>query len=367
MSKLVERAVCDQLLEHVKKMGKLEDLQSVYWSGHSTETALLKVKTDILDAMDKPRVTCLVLLDLSTAFDTVSHKLLLNWLKYHFGITGSALSWIKSYLTQRSQKVVIDDLESDTMTLIQGVPQGSVLGPTLYTLFTSPLGDLCRSHSILYHGYADDTQNYHTFSPNTPGDEESCINTLKCCIDDIRIWMRTNFLKLNDDKTEFLIIGTPQQLAKVNTTSIKIGQDNIQKSEAVRNPGFYYDLHMKNTIHVNKLCSTLYLTLKKIAKIRHTIDMDTTRILVQVLVTSKLDYCNSLMLGSTEYNIAKLQRIQNSAACIMYMKRYVLHITPYLKSLHWLKIEERITYKIAVLMFKCINRSASKYLQDLVI
>ena len=78
--------------------------------------------------------------------------------------------------------------------------------------------------------------------------------------------MRTNFLKLNDDKMEFLIIGTPQQLAKVNTTSIKIGQDNIQKSEAVRNLGFYYDLHMKNTIHVNKLCSTLYLTLKKIAK-----------------------------------------------------------------------------------------------------
>ena len=195
---------------------------------------------------------------------------------------------------------------------------------------------------------------------NTPGDEESCINTLKCCIDDIRIWMRTNFLKLYDDKTEFLIIVTPQQLANINTTSIKIGQVSIQKSEAARNLGFYYNLHMKNTIHINKLYSTLYLTLKKIAKIRHTIGMDMTRILVQALVTSKLDYCNSLMWGSTEYNIAKLQRIQNSAAHIMCMKRYVLHITPYLKSLHWLKIEERITYKIAVFMFKCINGSAPK-------
>ena len=94
-------------------------------------------------------------------------------------------------------------------------------------------------------------------------------------------------------------MGTLQQLAQVNTISIKIGQDNILKSEAARNLGFYYDLHMENTIHVNKLCSTLYPTLKKTAKIRHTINMAMTRILVQALVTSKLDYCNSLMLGST--------------------------------------------------------------------
>ena len=128
------------------------------------ESALLKVKTDLLDAMDNQKVTCLVLLDLSAAFDTVSHELLLNQLKLRFGITGSALSWIESYLTQRSQKVIIDDFESDHITLTQGVPQGSVLGPILYTLFMSPLGNLCRSHGVCYHGYADDTQKYHTFS-----------------------------------------------------------------------------------------------------------------------------------------------------------------------------------------------------------
>ena len=328
MSKLVERAVCDQLLEHATKTGKLKDLQSAYRSGHSTETTFLKVKTDILDAMDKQRVACLVLLDLSIAFDTALHKLLLNMMKFCFVITGSSLSWIELYLTQMSQKVVIDDLESDPMTLAQAVPQGSVLGPIPNTLFMSPLGDMCKSHNILYHRYADDTQNYHTFSSNTPGDEKSCLNTLECCIDDdIRLWMRTNFLKLNDDKMEFHIMGTLQQLAKVNTLSIKNGQDNIQKSEAARNLGFYCDLHIKNTIHVNKLCSTIYLTLKKIVKIRHTINMDMTRILVQALVTLKLDYCNNLMLGSAKYNTAKLQRIQNSAAHMVYMKD--THYTSY--------------------------------------
>ena len=167
VSKLVERAVCDQLMEHVTNTGKLEDLQSAYRSRHSTESALLKVKTDLLDAMDNQKVTCLILLDLSAAFDTVSHELLLNRLKFRFGITGSALSWIEFYLTQRSQKVIIDDFESDHITLTHGVPQGSVVGPILYTLFMSPLGNLCRSHGVRYHGYANVTQNYHFQSKST--------------------------------------------------------------------------------------------------------------------------------------------------------------------------------------------------------
>ena len=144
VSKLVERAVCDQQLEHAMKTGKRDDLQSAYRLGHSTEPALLKEKTNILDAMDKQRVTCLVLLDLSVAFNTVLHKLLLNWLKFWFGITSSAQSLIELYLTQRSQKVVIDDLESDPMTLTQGMPPGVSLWANSVTLFMSPLGDFCR-------------------------------------------------------------------------------------------------------------------------------------------------------------------------------------------------------------------------------
>ena len=133
-------------------------MQSAYRVGHSTETALLKVKTDILNNMDQRRVTFLVLLDLSATFNLVSFKLLLNCLHYRFGVTGTALKWIASYLTNRTQRVKIDDMESDPVTLKRGVPQGSVLGPILYTLFTSPLGGLSRlrpstrSYSIDYHG-----------------------------------------------------------------------------------------------------------------------------------------------------------------------------------------------------------------------
>ena len=373
VSKLVKCAVCNQLMEYAEKTGNLEEMQSAYRVGHSTETALLKVKTDILNNMDQRRVTFLVLLDLLATFDLVSFKLLLNCLHYRFGVTGTALKWIASYLTNRTQRVKIDDMEFDPVTLIRGVPQGSVLGPILYTLFTSSLGNLSRlrsstrSYSIDYYGYADDTQNYHSFSPMIPGDKQLCLEELESCIQDVQIWMRTNLLKLNNDKTEFLIIGTPQQLAKVRTTSIKIGTDPIQCSESAHNLGYFYDSTIKSCTHINKLSSMLYIIIKRISRIRHTIDLDTTKTLVQALVTTKLDYCNSLMMGTPGYNISKLQHIQNAAARVVYGKRFVFHITPYLKELHWLKVTERITYKIACIMYKCVNGTAAKYLQELVL
>ena len=164
------------------KQVNFERLQSAYHSNHSTETALLKIKADILDNMDNQCVTGILLLDLSAAFDTVSKNLLINCLFYRFGVCDKALGWIESYLLDQTQKVKFGDTESTPVVLTQGVPQGSVLGPILYTLFMSPVGDLCKEHGIDYHGYADDTQNYHSSAPNVPGDQQKCITILESCV-----------------------------------------------------------------------------------------------------------------------------------------------------------------------------------------
>ena len=239
-------------------------------------------------------MTGILLLDLSAAFDTVSKDILINHLHHQFGITGTALAWINDYLSNHTQKFKISDAESLPAVLVQGVPQGSVLGPILYTLFTAPVGDLCKKHNIDYHGYADDTQNYHSFSPNLPGDEEHCITVLENCVSDIRIWMRKNKLKLNDEKTEFLVVATRQQLAKLSKNIvIRVGPDLIKASDSAKNLGYNLDSTMKNVVHINKLCSNLSLTIKKILKIRCKIDEVTTRTLIQALITSRLDYCNS--------------------------------------------------------------------------
>ena len=207
-----------------------EKFQSVYRASHSTETALVKVKDDILRAIDNQRVTCLILLDLSVAFNTVSHPVLLNRLQHHFGIQGTVLRWFENYMTDHNQKIALDysnNKVSDHAILKQGVPQGSVLGPILLTLYTSPLGDICREHNVLFQSYADDLQIYLSFSPTQPGGKDKCLESLGACISDICLWMRTNLLKLNDGKTELIVLGTRQQLSKVGDVTIMIGNDTM--------------------------------------------------------------------------------------------------------------------------------------------
>ena len=133
LSKLVERAVYDQTTDHVPQSGLYPILQSACRLGHSTETALLKIQNNILAAMDNQRVTLLVLLDLNAAFDTIDHQVLLNRLYVTYGITGTALKWFHSYLSNRKQGILINGNYSSDFDLPQGVPQGSYLGPLLFT------------------------------------------------------------------------------------------------------------------------------------------------------------------------------------------------------------------------------------------
>ena len=131
-------------------------MQSAYKKHHSTETALLKVKSDIQQNFEDGNVTCLVLLDLSAAFDTVNHKILLQRLQHRYGIKGVVLKWLESYLTEHQQCVIIDGELSEPALLKPGVPQGSVLGPILFTLYAAPLGNICCNHGIPCMMYADD-------------------------------------------------------------------------------------------------------------------------------------------------------------------------------------------------------------------
>ena len=209
-------------MEHIHSNNLMEPLQSAYRPGHSTETALLKAKADILRAMDKQEITCLVMLDLSAAFDVVDCSILLNHLENHFGIRGMALQWIESYLSNRSQRVVIRDTnttgaKSESMSLKFNVPQGSVWGPILFTLYTCPLDQICAKH-ILYHLYADGQQIYPSFKcgpTEMQSPQDDCILWIERCIKEIRNWMTINMLKLNDDKIKLIIFGTYHNLRKL--------------------------------------------------------------------------------------------------------------------------------------------------------
>ena len=181
ISKILEKTVANQLCDYLHRNSLLEDFQSGFRKHHSTETALLKVTNDLLMASDSGHVSILVLLDLSAAFDTIDHKILLQRLE-HIGIKGTALEWFKSYLSDRFQFVNVNNKSSIHTKVRHGVPQGSVLGPILFTLYMLPLGNIIRKHHINFHCYADDTQLYLSIKP----DETNQVDKLQDCLKDIK-------------------------------------------------------------------------------------------------------------------------------------------------------------------------------------
>ena len=234
ISKLVENVVAKQLQHYLNCNNLFPVFQSAYRQNHSTETALLKVMNDILLNMNNQCVTLLILLDSSAAFDTVNHDTMLRRLEYSFGIQGKALSWFASYLSGRAQRIMMNESLSKPFKLECGVPQGSCLGPLLFTLYTSELFEIIKYHLPMIHCYAYDSQVYISFSPNDRAEQLAVVRNMEDCIRDIRFWMLNNDLKFNDDKTEFLIIGSSQQLDKLDNISIRVGDSGRNSSRATR-------------------------------------------------------------------------------------------------------------------------------------
>ena len=260
-----------------------------------------------------------MLLDLSAAFDTIDHSILLSRMESVLGVKGSALQWFKSYLLGRKQRIKINDDFSENQEILWSVPQGSVLGALLFLIYIIPLAQLIRSYGLNNHGYADDTQLCLSFKKTSDSSIVKCeiLNREKCSCD-ISVWMSQNKLKLNNDKTEIILFGSKKHLAELNIKSLSVTED-------------------------------------------------ATKTVMQSLVMSRLDYCNALLIGIQQDLIAKLQRLQNSAARIVSRTRKYEHITPVLIKLHWLPIKFRIQFKVLLLVYKALNRLAPKYIKELLV
>ena len=366
VSKVVEKFAINNITRFIKANDLGEIFQSAYKSIHSTETALHRVKDDIMKCMSQREGVCLVLLDLSSAFDTVSHKVLLRRLADEFGVQGSVLQWVESYLTGRTTRVCIDGVLSEPHVIRFGLPQGSIVGPSMFTIYTHPIGRIIRQFGISYHMYADDIQLYISFNPKDPASIASALHRLTECIKAIKIWMNNNMLKLNDDKTEFMVI-TPRHLkSHVPEVSLLLDGVTVSPTESVRNLGVIFDSEMSMAPHVRSLCTGLNFQLRNLSRIRRFLDYDTSHLVTRSIILQRLDYCNGLLLGCPKSEIQRLQRIQNWAAKVICKASKWDHVTPYLQQLHWLPIEDRITFKILVVVFKCLNDLMPGYLTQTV-
>jgi hypothetical protein len=362
VSKLVERVAVRQLTDFLETNGLLPPLQSAYRRHYSTETVLLKVMSDMLTAADNKNVTLLALLDLSAAFDCVDHDILLRRLQSSFGLRGGVLKWIRSFLSDRTQRVSFGGDVSSVLRLLFGVPQGSVLGPLLFLLYTAEIFDIIAQHGLTGHSYADDTQVYISVPVSMAA---SASARLAGCVEDLDRWMSRNGLKMNAEKTQLAWFGTRQQLTRLTISPLPVVSSLVDVTSTVTDLGVVLDDQLSMATHISTTCRSGFFYLRQLRSIRRSLTPEATQALVQAFVISRLDYCNSLLAGVADVHLRRLQSVQNAAARLVSGARPYDHITPILNDLHWLPVSKRVVFKTAVLVWKCLHDAAPRYLADL--
>ena len=359
MSKVCERSAHSQFVDFLDQNEKISKLQSGNRRFHSTETALLYFADEILKNMDDKKVSVIVLLDMSKAFDSIRHDLMLSKL-HRIGVSSGACTWFGSYLSQRCQVVNIANSVSDPLPLTVGVPQGSILGPVLFTLYVNDLLSVPRHCQAM--GYVDDTKIFLGLPSSQISDAVTALNK---DLSEIARWCCTNSLLINPDKTKLLVIGVPQLTRSLpSIPPVKLLGKEIKSVTVAKDLGVIFDSSLSFNEHVTKTVSDCMHRLIRINRIKHLLDRKTLLSLINAFVFSKLFYCSSVWSNTSKTNIKRLQLVQNFAGRIVLGLRKYDRISDGLESLKWLPIADKLFLNDSVMVHKCLNGRAPDYLSQ---
>ena len=359
LSKIMENVILEQLSEHVRLVEALPDNQSAYRRLYSTETTLCSVVNDMQMLMDEGKCGILILLDLSAAFDTVVHDILLRDCE-SIGIEGAALAYLKSYLENRSYCVQIGETLSEVKTLEPGVPQGSVLDPVLFCIYTIELSYLLAQHGVVFKLFADDTQFYLSL-----GDVQNTEERLSAIMVDIGRWMNYKQLKLNESKTECMVIGRHFDVNRYDVRYLQVNGQVMSVSTSVKDLGVLLDTNLSFKTQLQHTVRMANYHMKNLSFVRKYLDEDQMLMLIHNHVISKLDYCNSLYHGVPNNLLRKLQLVMNRAARLVKGLSRRDRITPALIDLHWLPIRTRIEFKRCVIVYRALKSGRPRYIREL--
>ena len=364
LSKIIEKLVSKQWVFYLTKHCLLDPNQSAYRANHSTHTALLKITDDIFESLEDSEISILIFLDFSKAFDTVNHRLLLEKLKI-LGFDELTCNWVKSYLSNRYQCVKIGDQISEWKLIKNGVPQGSILGPLLFTILTSDMRKCF--HFGNYHEYADDTTEYK----NTKVENiNSCIHDLNEDMDRVSDYCKNNFLKLNEAKCEFLIVGSKANLNNLKDIildPIIINGKPIKRVYHAKSLGLNYDEVLSWTKQVNSCIGKAICKFKEFSNYKRMLCFEAKKILCESMVLSQFSYADSVCLNMNKALQYKIQKIQNM--CIRFIfnckSRKNTSMSRLRKKLGWLSMSEiRLLHGLTT-FFKIVNGLGPNYLSDL--
>lgn len=362
-SKIFEKVVFKMMSEYIASRGLLPSIQSGFRANYSTCTALLKVTTELSAAMDQSKVACLVLLDYSKAFDLINHELLLAKLSF-LGFSEQSVKWFKSYLHGRTQIVDINGLRSGPSGVPFGVPQGSILGPVLFTLFTFDIESVISHCST--HLYADDTQLVKLIDPMS---STSDIVALNEDLQRLATWSANHGLILNTRKCCLLFVGTPHMRMKMreNTfVTVHINGTEIVEKEYSKNLGIMFDNNLNFEKHVSNRISSVYMKLKSLYAFKSLLDESIKYRLIEATIFPLIDYCLPMYFSFLTLEFRnKLQLAQNSCVRFAYSIRKFDHISPTFNTHCILKVPFRYKLHLGVLVKGILDKKEPSYLYEM--
>ena len=357
LSKILERAVHDQLYNYLTCNNIINQCQSGFRRNHSTNTALLDVTDHILKNANDGKVTASIFLDLKKAFDTVSHEMLIKKLN-SYGITESALQWFKSYLSDRTQAVNVNSTLSDFKSINIGVPQGSILGPLLFIIFVNSLPESVNT-SCKCVMCADDTKLLLSSSDPNILQKDLDLNLNK-----IASWFQTNNLTLNIKKTKLMLFGTKQSFCKFKDTSLIYEGVMIERVEKFKYLGVLFDPQLSWDDHVNYLSSNISKRIGGICRVNYYLPSQTVNMLAQALVFPHFEYCSSVWSNISLHLLNELQILQNRLARILLSADIRTPVNKMMEDLDWDKLTCRWEQQLLIQTFKCLKQIAPVYISS---
>ena len=345
-SKILEKIIYKRLYNHLNDNDILVKEQFGFRPSYSTETALLHTLEQIITSLDNKQITMAIYIDLSKAFDSLDHNILLHKLE-HYGIRGIPYNWFKNYLTGRKQFTQFNDVSSDILPITCGVPQGSTLGPLLFLIYAN---DIINTSKLLrFVLYADDTNILFTHK-----DEKALYNTVNNELTNVCDWFMANRLQINRDKTKYMIFRSSNQYNNLNL-NVHIDDITIDKISKINFLGVIIDDRLTWTDHVNSIRGKISMSIGIMRKLRSILPLKTLFMLYNAFVLPYLDYCSLVWSGTSSGNLQRLYTLQKKAIRICTNSHFIAHTSPLFKELNCVTFYDSISLKLGIFMFKFVN------------